>query len=232
MHVLVLGGKDNARRIVVRHLERDGFQVSEAPLGDDALTRIADERPDLVLLAATGEDATLIRMCHLIRERITTPIIVLLGNEQGTLVVRALRAGADDVISQPFNLAELSARILALSRRALDDAQSGSGRYVDEHLSIDLAERRVTVDGRIVKLSPTEFRLLTCLVRRRGQMVSHQQAIDAVWGEGDPSSHGKHLSLYVGYLRRKLEIDPRHPRYIRTVYGQGYWFGSPYDPAP
>ena len=232
MHVLVLGGKDNARRIITRHLKRDGFQVSDGPMGDDGLSLIADAMPDLVLLADTGEHGELTRMCQLVRGQHPLPVIVLLGGDPGTLVVRALRAGADDVITQPFSLAELSARIMAVLRRTLGDAEGGCGRYVDERLSIDLSERRVTVEGELVKLPPTEFRLLTCLVERRGRVVSHQQAIDAVWGEGTPDSHGKRLSLYVGYLRRKLEFDPRHPRYIRTVYGQGYWFGSPYDPEP
>ncbi|MGC9359930.1 MAG: response regulator transcription factor [Anaerolineae bacterium] len=232
MHVLVLGGKDNARRIIIWHLEREGFQVSDGPLGDDAPCQIADVMPDLVLLVDTGEHAVLTRMCQLIREPLLVPIIVLLGSDPGTLVVRALRAGADDVITPSFSLAELSARIMAVLRRTLGDAQGGGARYVDERLSIDLAERRVTVDGERAKVSPSEFRLLTCLVQHRGTIVSHQQAIDAVWGEGDPDSHGKRLSLYVGYLRHKIEFDPRHPRYIRTVYGEGYWFGSPHDPEP
>jgi two-component system, OmpR family, KDP operon response regulator KdpE len=232
MHVLVLGGKENARHIIVRHLKRDGFQVSDGPLDDDALCQIADVVPDLVLLADTGEPAALTRMCQQIRGQHPVPVIVLLGCDPGTLVVGALRAGAEDVITQPFSLAELSARIMAVLRRTLGDPQAGCGRYADERLSIDLDARRVTVESELVKLSPTEFRLLTCLVQRRGRIVSHQQAIDVVWGEGTPTSHGKRLSLYVGYLRHKLEFDPRHPRYIRTVYGQGYWFGSPYDPEP
>lgn len=232
MHVLVMGGEANARHVLARHLEYDGYEVSEAPLGEQALTRLHDRWPDLILLAQSGHDTTMIRWCHQLRRHAAMPIIVLLGSNPGTLVVRALRAGADDVLCQPFSLAELSARIRAVLRRARGDADGVAVRYVDERLSIDLAKRRVAVEGRVVRLSPTEFRLLSCLVQRRGRIVSHQEAIVAVWGEGDLSTHGKQLSLYVGYLRRKLELDPRNPRYIRTKYGQGYWFGSPHASEP
>jgi len=232
MHVLVMADADSMRDALTAHLERSGVEVSAAPLGMGAVEHLDAWHPGLVLLCMTGRHVELVELCHALRERASAPILALLDDDTSGQIVRVLRAGADDVLLAPVSMDELDARIESVLRRVSSELGGASERYVDPYLCIDLTARRVMAQDDPVKLSPTEFHLLSCLVRKRGRVVSPQEAIDAAWGRGNPTTHGKLLSLYIGYLRRKIERDPQEPQYIHTRYGAGYWFGGPSDREP
>ncbi len=232
MHVLVMADTDSMRDALTAHLGRSGAEVSVASLGMEAAEHLDAWHPELVLLCMTGRCAELVGLCHALRERASAPILALLDDDTSGQIVRVLRAGADDVLVTPVSMDELDARIESVLRRVSSELGGASEGYVDPYLCIDLTARRVMAQDDPVKLSPTEFRLLSCLVRKRGRVVSSQEAIDAAWGSGNPTTHGKLLSLYIGYLRRKIERDPKEPQYIHTRYGAGYWFGGPNDREP
>jgi two-component system KDP operon response regulator KdpE len=135
--------------------------------------------------------------------------------------VGALDAGADDYVSKPFDMAELLARLRALLRRGIPEAEGPVVRT--DHFTVDLAAHQVTVDGAVVRLTPTEWELLSALVRAPGRLVGQRQLLQAVWGPAyEKETH--YLRVYMGQLRRKLEPDPAHPRYLNTEPGMGYRF--------
>ncbi len=235
MNVLVMADAGDRSARLVSYLEQAGQQVRLFPLKLESLDAIEPHggpQPELVLLEAVRHEADVARFCQALRRRVAAAIVVLLEDVAGAQVVAALRAGADDVLPATLSMAELDARIDAILRRAPNGDGGAIQGYADPYLQVDLSRRRVTAGGHLVKLSPTEFSLFSYLVAHRGCLVSQDEAIDAVWEQGDPSTHGKMLSLYIGYLRRKLEADPCRPRYIHTRYGKGYWFGGPYDREP
>jgi DNA-binding response OmpR family regulator len=235
MNVLVMGDVGDRSDRLVSYFRHAGQDVRLFPLELELLDvaePLAGLEPELVLLEAVRREADVARLCETLRRRVAAPIVVLLEDVTGAQVVAALRAGADDVLPVTLSMAELDARIDAILRRTSDGDFGPSGGYVDPYLRVDLSRRRVTAGGHLVKLSPTEFSLFSHLVENRGRLVSQDEAIEAVWERGDLPTHSKMLSLYIGYLRRKLEADPCRPRYIHTRYGKGYWFGGPYDREP
>jgi two-component system KDP operon response regulator KdpE len=155
------------------------------------------------------------------------PIIMLTAKDEQVDVVRGLNLGADDYVTKPFGIAELTARIAAALRRArLPVTSQKATTYADDYLTIDFARRRVLVEGKSVNLTPTEFRLLTCLVRRAGHVVPHKMLLAEVWGP-EYIDETQYLKLYVRYLREKIERDPSNPEYILTEWGEGYYFREP-----
>jgi DNA-binding response OmpR family regulator len=218
--VLVADDDPDVRRLVRTLLERAGHEVVEAADGRQCLRALYDRRPELVVLdvgmpALDGWEA-LAR----IRELANVPVLLLTARGDELDRVRGLRAGADDYVSKPFGRQELVARVDALLRRTARPAQVRRP-YVDDLLEIDFMQHTVTAQGRPVELTPLEFRLLAAFVEHTGQVLSHDQLRELVWG--DPDSHSRdQLKLYVGYLRRKLERAAGAAPRIETVRGFGY----------
>jgi two-component system KDP operon response regulator KdpE len=206
------------------NLEHDGFQVFEATSGPEALEKMRDTLPDLILLDVMMPDLDGFEVLRMIREISTVPVIMLTAKGEEDDRVRGLELGADDYITKPFSPRELVSRVRAVLRRTeMPGEPVHEVIEVDDRLTIDIDKREIWVEGELVKLRPTEYRLLYHLIQNAGWVVPHEQLLAKVWGyEYRDETH--YLRLYINYLRQKLEEDPSNPRYILTERGVGYRF--------
>jgi len=206
------------------NLEKEGFRVCEAGDGEEALTLVAERRPDLVLLDWMLPSLSGIEVCRQLRRKPATrdlPIIMLTARGEESDKIRGLNTGADDYLTKPFSLPELMARARALLRRAQPVPQKGQLSWGD--ISMDLAAHRVTRAASPIKLGPTEFRLLSTLMEKPGRVWTRDQLLDRVWGR-DIYVDTRTIDVHVGRLRKALMVnggaDP-----VRTVRGTGYSLG-------
>ncbi len=222
--ILVVDDESRMRRFVRMNLETEGFEVIEAENAYEALEKVRDEFPDLVVLdvAMPGMDG--FEALQRIREMSDVPVIMLTVKDEEEDRIRGLDLGADDYVTKPFSPRELASRIRAVLRRVSQSEEHVPDVVeVDEDLKIDFSRREVWVRGKQVKLRPTEYRLLYHLVKNAGWILTHEQLLTKVWGpEYRDDSHL--LRLYITYLRKKIEPDPAHPKYILTERGVGYRF--------
>jgi len=218
---------DDERRMVgfIRlNLEQDGFEVIEAFNGSEALDRLRDSLPDLILLDVMMPDIDGFVVLRTIREISQVPVIMLTAKSEENDKVKGLELGADDYVTKPFSPRELVSRVKAVLRRGSTFEEDEEGVIeVDERLKIDFGRREVWVDNEMVKLRPTEYRLLYHLVQNSGWVLTHDQILTKVWGyEYRDEPH--YVRLYINYLRKKIEKDPSNPVYILTERGVGYRF--------
>jgi len=218
---------DDERRMVgfIRlNLEQDGFEVIEAYSGTEALDRLRDSLPDLILLDVMMPDIDGFEVLRTIRELGQVPVIMLTAKGEEEDIVKGLELGADDYVTKPFSPRELVSRVKAVLRRGSTFEDSDEGVIeVDDRLKIDFGRREVWVDDELVKLRPTEYRLLYHLIQNAGWVLTHDQILTKVWGyEYRDEPH--YVRLYINYLRKKIEKDPSNPVYILTERGVGYRF--------
>lgn len=221
--ILIIDDERQIRRMLEIALHAHGFETAEAATGQEGLVQATLFRPDLILLDLGLPDLDGAEVVKRLREWSTVPIIVLTARDRENDKVAILDAGADDYVTKPFSMGELLAR----SRVALRHAAKTGYEPVIEigELSIDLAHRRVEVKEREVRLTPTEYEILRHLALNAGRVMTHGQLLRAVWGpEYQEETH--YLRVYMGQLRRKLEIDPTQPAYLLTEPGVGYRLGS------
>ena len=222
--ILVVDDEPRMIHFIRLNLEHDGFEVFEATTGLKALDQFRDQLPDLILLDVMMPDIDGFETLRLIREISNVPVIMLTAKGEEEDRVRGLELGADDYITKPFSPRELVSRVRAVLRRTeMPSSLTHEVIEVDERLKIDLDRREVWVEDQLVKLRPTEYRLLYHLVQNAGWVVPHEQLLAKVWGyEYRDETH--YLRLYINYLRKKLELDPSNPEYILTERGVGYRF--------
>lgn len=217
--VLVIDDEPQIRRVVRNALQSIATRVIEASTGREGMDIAAAEQPALVILDLGLPDLDGIEVCKDLRSFTTVPIIVLSARHGEREKAALLDAGADDYMTKPFGTLELQARVRAQLRRAA--APTGSSRIVSGDLVIDLARRVVTRGDHEVHLTPTEWGLLRTFIASAGQTLTHNQLFRKVWG-GSVGDAQQYLRVYVGQLRRKLEVDPVRPKLIRTEPGVGY----------
>ncbi len=222
--ILVVDDEERMARFIRLNLEHDGFQVVEAYRGMAAIQALRDAMPDLVLLDVMMPDLDGFEVLKLIREVSSVPVIMLTAKGEEDDRVHGLELGADDYITKPFSPRELVSRVRAVLRRTETAGNVPRDLIeVDERFKIDFGRREVWVDGELVKLRPTEYRLLYHLVQNAGWVMTYDQLLSKVWGyEYRDEPH--YVRLYVNYLRQKLEKDPSNPQYILTERGVGYRF--------
>jgi len=223
---LILAVDDEPRmtKFIRMNLELEGYRVIEATNGLEALQKVRDELPDLVLLDVMMPEIDGFETLQHIREISNVPVIMLTVKAEEEDKVHGLELGADDYVTKPFSARELSSRIKALLRRTeMPSMMEKTVVRIDDRLSIDFQKHTVWVDGEEVKLRPTEYRLLYHLVNNAGWMMSHETLLSKVWGY-EYRDEIQYLRLYIRYLREKIEIDPAHPQYILTERGVGYQF--------
>jgi DNA-binding response OmpR family regulator len=222
--ILVVDDEVRMVRFIRLNLEHDGFQVIEAYNGMQALERIRTNLPDLVLLDVMMPDIDGFEVLRTIREISQVPVIMLTAKGEEDDRVRGLELGADDYITKPFSPREMVSRVRAVLRRTETTTATTHGLIeVDEHLKINFDRREVWLDGDLVQLRPTEYRLLYYLVQNAGWVLTHDQILAKVWGyEYRDEPH--YVRLYINYLRKKIEQDPANPKYILTERGVGYRF--------
>ena len=205
---------------------RPGYTLITAFTGVEGLAKAETENPDLVVLDVMLPDMDGFEVCHRIRARRTVPIIHLTAKDREENVVQGLEAGADDYITKPFSYRTLMARVDALLRRTRVTTSadlSGVLRWGD--LTVDFVQRQVSLRGRSLDLTAKEYRIIEELAREADHVVSHKTLLTSIWGE-EYHDEPQYLKTYIYRLRRKIEIDPRHPRYIVTHYGDGYRLGN------
>ena len=219
--ILVVDDDLGLLRALSINLRARHFEVETASDGLGALRGASSFAPDLVVLDLGLPDMDGVDVVAGLRGWTTVPIIVLSARDAQSAKVDALDAGADDYITKPFGMDELLARIRAALRRAVQDPPAPVVRTAD--FTVDLAAKRVERDGVAVRLTPTEWNVLEILVHHAGKLVSQQHLLREVWGP-QYEHETNYLRVYLAQLRRKLEREPAHPRYLITEPGVGYRF--------
>ena len=227
--ILVVDDEPQIRRVMLTTLASQGYSVIEARSGEEALEKIRGERPDLILLDVNLPGISGLETCREIRSSSDAPIIMLTVRNSERDKVQALDAGADDYVVKPFGVEELMARIRAALRRAAPGEAIAGVRL--RRSQNRLRETPVLVKGRPVRLTPKEFELLRQLVSNAGKAQAHRRLLQAVWGP-DYGEETEYLRVFINQLRKKIEPDPSHPRYIHTEPWIGYRFDPPTNPKP
>jgi DNA-binding response OmpR family regulator len=224
--ILVVDDESSIRDVLTRYLEREGYRVEVAADGPAALYATTQIAPDLIVLDLMLPGLDGLEVCQRLRAVSMVPIIMLTARDEEADKVRGFTTGADDYITKPFSPAELVLRIKAVLRRveaAIAPIQAQSDLLRFGSLTIAPAYRRVEVAGRVIDLSAREFDLLLYLASHPGQVFTRNQLLQQVWDfdyYGDSST----VTVHISRLREKLEPDPTHPSYIKTVWGVGYKF--------
>jgi len=222
--ILIVDDEPRIIEAVSMNLELEGYAVLGAANGLEALNKLTQELPDLVILDVMMPEMDGFESLRRIREVSTVPVIMLTVKGDEFDRIRGLELGADDYVTKPFSPRELVSRVKAMLRRAqMPTAAPKTEIRVDEDLSIDFSRRRVVVRGKEVRLRPTEYRLLYHLVSNAGHILTHETLLRRVWGH-EYGDEDQYLWLYITYLRQKIETDPKHPRYIIGERGIGYRF--------
>ena len=226
--ILIVDDDPDLCKLLTLKLESTLFEIRIASNGLEGLQAAYEYQPDLIILDVMMPEMDGFEACKRLRELSTVPVILLTAKSEEKDILHGFECGADDYLRKPFSRNELSARIMAvLSRKNVQD--SCFGFYNDGNLSIDLNQQVVYKQGIRIHLTKMEFRLLSNLLSHQGTVVSHAALLRGVWGSGYKEAKSL-LSLYIRYLRQKIEDDPNNPEYIRTEWGIGYWF-TPTTPA-
>ncbi|MCS6938230.1 MAG: response regulator transcription factor [Roseiflexaceae bacterium] len=222
--ILVVDDEPRMVNFMRMNLELEGCRVISASNGREALEKVRDEMPDVVLLDIMMPVMDGFETLRRLRQASSVPVLVLTAKDDEEDRIKGLELGADDYIGKPFSHRELVSRIRAVLRRYNTPPPAPQTMVkVDDRLQIDFARREVLVNGERVNLRPTEYRLLYHLVQNAGYVMTHEQLLSKVWGpEYRDETH--YLRLYITYLRQKIEEDPANPKYILTERGIGYRF--------
>lgn len=222
--ILVIDDDKHIVRLMEYMLKNAGFEVITAYDGQEGLKKLYEHKPDLVILDIMMPKMDGWTVCQRIREFSDVPLIMVTAKDQEGDIVRGLDLGADDYIVKPVRINEVVARVRACLRRAAQAAtETRQITYTDDYLTIDLPTRRVTVAGKPVQLTPTEFNLLARLLQSAGRVLTYKQLLEDVWG-WEYADELDYLRIYIWHLRQKIEQDPKNPRYILTEHGVGYRF--------
>ena len=222
--ILVVDDAPDIVHAVRLYLEMEGFTVYSASDGRQAVDVVRSKLPDLVVLDVMMPELDGLSALKLIREISNIPVILLTVRNEEDMKVRGLRLGADDYVTKPFSQRELLGRIQAVLRRSEMPASVPKTQVeIDERLRIDFSRNEVSVDQRVLRLTPTEHRLLYHLISNPGRVLTYETLLAKVWGyEYREEAH--YVRLYINYLRQKIESDPSSPHYILTERGLGYRF--------
>ena len=223
--ILVVDDEIEIMRALQRSLAAHGYEVFVAKNGEDALEEVARHRPDLMLLDLGLPGISGLEVCKKVRGSSNLPIIVLSVKDTERDKVLALDLGADDYVSKPFSVNEVLARVRVALRHSAQVQTGTEPIFSAGSLRVDFAQRQVQVNGQEVKLTPTEYDLLKALIKNNGKIMTRQMLLSQVWGTGY-GTEAHYLHVYIGQLRRKIEPDPAHPRFILTISGVGYRFNS------
>lgn len=224
--VLVIDDDAEVGRLIEATLKPMDLMVFQAYSGKDGLQKAYELHPDLVILDIMMPGMDGFDVCSRLREMSNVPVLMLTARSADVDILHGFNVGVDDFVKKPFKRGELEARVRALLRRS--DLNSGppanhTTAYTDPVLEVDLQAQTVKLQGKPIELSPREYGLLACLVREQGKVVSQRELLREVWGEPYSTSTSM-VTLYVYYLRNKLEDGKHGHQYFHTLWGRGYWF--------
>lgn len=225
--ILAVDDEPHVLKLVRANLESSGYKVLTAADGEEAITAIERQVPDLVILDLMLPNLDGYAVCRRVREFSTVPIIMLTARSAQVDLVHGFEVGADDYLTKPFSVAELLVRVQAVLRRSKwpEEILARQG-FRTGPIEIDFAQHRVMVDGEEVKLTPTEYRLLAYMASNANRVITHRELLRAVWGP-EYGEESEYLRVYMRYLRQKLEPEPSDPRYLLTQPGAGYMLYQP-----
>ena len=225
MRVLIVDDDPPSRKMTAFLLQEEGYTVLSAEDGQQALEIIEHEQPDLIILDVMMPRVDGLEVCRRVRQHLNVPIIILSAKGETSDRVLGLDLGADDYLPKPFEPAELLARVKALKRRAEAFASPApQERLTVGDVTIDaVTNRAIMADGRVIEMTPIEFRLLYTLMRNAGRTMTHDMLLDAVWGY-DYAGYSNQVAVYIRRLRAKIEESPDNPTRLTTVRGLGYRF--------
>ena len=226
--ILVIDDDKDLTLMLKAQLERKNHKVVVASSGREGLQKAYQARPDLIILDIMMPGMDGWEVCRRLRELSSVPIIMLTARSMKGDVVKGLESGADDYLVKPFSATELDARIHAVLRRSRNSGGPGgshSSFYSNGYLTVDFDRRIVKIRSKKIDLTPTEFDLLSCLVRNEGRVLPHRYLLTEVWGS-EYADEVDYVKLYIRYLRLKIEENPSDPVYIQTEWGIGYRFSE------
>jgi two-component system, OmpR family, KDP operon response regulator KdpE len=219
--VLIIDDEIQIRRLLRISFESENYLVEEATCGSEGIKLTPMIRPDLVILDLGLPDLDGMEVLKSIRAWSNTPVIILSVRNDERSIINALDNGADDYLTKPFNVGELFARIRAIFRKKID--VTGTSIFESGPLKVNFTSRIITVNGKEVKLTSTEYELLCTFIKYSGRVLTHSQLLKEVWGR-QSAEYSQSLRVYVGHLRQKIEKDPGNPKFITTEPGVGYRF--------
>ncbi len=221
-HILIVDDDPAILRLLSTNLKARGYQVIAAIDGEESLEAVQRDFVDLIILDLMMPKVDGVEVVRRVREWSDVPIIILSARGDENDKVKCLELGADDYLTKPFGIAELMARIKTAFRHRGDPTVApAQSNFVCDGMEINFAKRRVTVNGNEITLTPTEYALLRHLAVNSDKVLTHSMLLQSVWGN-EYSSEKEYLRVFVGRLRRKLESDPKNPKYIQTIPGVGY----------
>jgi two-component system KDP operon response regulator KdpE len=225
MKILVIDDEPDVIKVIAMsfRMQQPAWEVIGAQDGPESLELLEQERPDVVLLDVGLPEMNGFEVLKSIRLFSDVPVIMLTVRDDELSKVQGLELGADDYVTKPFGHLELLARVRAVLRRSQSLPLAHEQPFLSGDIQLDFARREVIVRGHPLALTGTEYRLLYHLVRNAGRIMTHEALLARVWGR-EYTDEISYLKSYINRLRNKLEQDPRHPEYILTEYGVGYWF--------
>lgn len=221
--ILVVDDEPRMIQFIRMNLEAEGARVAQASNGLEAVDKVRELLPNAVIMDVMMPALDGFEALKLIRESSDVPVIMLTVRADEEERVRGLELGADDYMGKPFSPRELASRLKAVLRRTAPESEKEGLIKIDDDLTIDTRNHQAIVKSTPVKLRPTEWRLLYHLVQNAGWVLTHDMILSKVWGP-EYAGADEYVRLYVTYLRRKIEPDPAHPKYILTERGTGYRF--------
>ncbi|OGL51331.1 MAG: DNA-binding response regulator [Candidatus Schekmanbacteria bacterium RIFCSPLOWO2_02_FULL_38_14] len=224
--VLIIDDDKKLVGMIKNYLEKDGYEIIAAFDGAEGIEKTESHRPDLVILDLMLPKLDGLEVCKLIRKESSMPILMLSAKGEEADIVVGLELGADDYLSKPFSLRELSARVKAILRRVSklkEDEKSKKKILKYKILQIDFQKHEVTINGEKTELTATEFALLEMLATNPGRVFTRDQLLDGVRGR-ELTPFDRSIDIHISHLRQKIEPDPKEPTYIKTVWGVGYKF--------
>lgn len=225
--ILVIDDDPSLTQLMSMRLEKSGNVVFTANSGAEGLELARFKQPEVVILDVSMPEMDGFNVCKELREFSGVPVLFLTAFSQEEDMLAGFAAGADDYMRKPFSMRELEARITALYMRSQrSTAVMPNFSFRDAYLSADLFTGKITVDGKPVHLTPIEFKILRCLIQNKGTVMPPDEIIQEVWGDNYLDATNS-LSVYMRYLREKIEAEPSHPRYLHTKWGKGYYFRPP-----
>jgi DNA-binding response OmpR family regulator len=225
--VLLVDDDPQLIRLVRANLDSVGYKITVAMDAQSALKQVNLELPDLVILDIMLPDTDGFALCQRLREFTSIPIIMLTAKVEDQDKVKGLKSGADDYLTKPFNMEELLARIEAVLRRTkFPDEVKAPKAFSNGDVTVDFVQRRVTVRGKEIALTLTEYKLLSLLVSNAGRVMLHRELLAKVWG-AEYQEEVDYLRAYIRHLRQKIEEDSKQPKYILSKLGIGYMFARP-----
>ncbi|MFN3650892.1 MAG: response regulator [Armatimonadota bacterium] len=221
--ILVVDDEPQIGRMLRTQLSARDYDVVHVPTGAEGLVAAGDQQPDLVLLDLGLPDLDGLEVARRIREWSAVPIIFLTVRDDERTKVQALDIGGDDYVTKPFGIPELLARVRAVLRRKTEQPSAASSVFESGDLKVDFTARQVTVGGKEVRLTPTEYELLRLFILHADKTLTHRQLLTQIWGP-QSTQETQYLHVFIRQLRRKLEQDPGSPRHFVTEPGVGYRF--------